>query len=86
VDLREEEAANMAREILAGSYDLIVILAHCREAMEIVGKRYEEGEYFLPELTRTGEMLRASGDRAKPLIKQGAPADKNSGTFVSPFF
>lgn len=71
-DMREEEPVSVTRETLAGACDPIVILAHCREAMEIVGKRYEESKYFLPELTLTGEMLRATGDIAKPLIKQGA--------------
>ena len=33
------------------------VLELCREAMDIVGKRFEEGEYFLPELVLAGEML-----------------------------
>jgi methanogenic corrinoid protein MtbC1 len=39
--------------------------------MDIVGKRFEEGEYFLPELVLAGEMLDTIGAVAKPLIKQG---------------
>jgi len=39
-------------------------------AMDIVGKRFEEGEYFLPELVLAGEMLENIGAIAKPLIKQ----------------
>jgi methanogenic corrinoid protein MtbC1 len=81
-DMREEEAVNMAREMLDSGYDAIALLGHCRQAMEIVGKRYEEGEYFLPELMLAGEMLRAIGDMAKPLIKQDAAEGKTSGTVV----
>src|ERR1019366_4695307 len=40
-----------------------------RAAMDIVGKRFEEGEYFLPELVLAGEMLDTVGAIAKPLIK-----------------
>jgi 5-methyltetrahydrofolate--homocysteine methyltransferase len=47
------------------------VLDLCRAAMDIVGKRFEEGEYFLPELVLAGEMLDTIGAIAKPLIKQG---------------
>ena len=81
-DMREEEAVKMAREMLDRGYDAVKLLGHCREAMEIVGKRYEEGEYFLPELMLAGEMLRAIGDMAKPLIKQDTGAGKTAGTVI----
>jgi 5-methyltetrahydrofolate--homocysteine methyltransferase len=44
------------------------VLELCRMAMDIVGKRFEEGEYFLPELVLAGEMLDMIGEVAKPLI------------------
>ena len=81
-DMREEEAVSLAREMLDSGYDAMALLGHCREAMEIVGQRYEEGEYFLPELMLAGEMLRAIGDMAKPLINQGATASQSAGTVV----
>ncbi|HXJ16869.1 MAG TPA: cobalamin-dependent protein [Candidatus Polarisedimenticolia bacterium] len=81
-EMREEEAVKMAREMLDSGYDAIKLLGHCREAMELVGKRYEEGEYFLPELMLAGEMLREIGDMAKPLIKQGSAETKSLGTVV----
>ncbi len=81
-DMREEEAVSMAREMLDSGYDAVTLLGHCREAMELVGKRYEEGEYFLPELMLAGEMLRAIGDMAKPLIKQDQKASAAAGTVI----
>jgi 5-methyltetrahydrofolate--homocysteine methyltransferase len=42
--------------------------------METVGKRFQEGEYFLPELILAGEMLERIGDMAKPLIQTGGAA------------
>jgi 5-methyltetrahydrofolate--homocysteine methyltransferase len=45
------------------------VLELCRSAMDIVGKRFEEGEYFLPELVLAGEMLETIGAIAKPLIQ-----------------
>jgi 5-methyltetrahydrofolate--homocysteine methyltransferase len=44
-------------------------------AMDIVGKRFEAGEYFLPELVLAGEMLENIGAIAKPLIVQAPGTD-----------
>ena len=81
-DMQEEDSVKLAREMLDSGYDPVKLLGHCREAMEIVGKRYEEGEYFLPELMLAGEMLKAIGDMAKPLIKQDTSGGKTAGTVI----
>jgi methanogenic corrinoid protein MtbC1 len=71
-DMREEEAVPLAsRMLLEDKVDPLRVLALCRTAMDIVGKRFEEGEYFLPELVLAGEMLDKIGAIAKPLIKSG---------------
>jgi methanogenic corrinoid protein MtbC1 len=81
-EMREDEAVKMAKDMLASGYDAVKLLGHCREAMELVGKRYEAGEYFLPELMLAGEMLRTIGDMAKPLIKQDTTTAKTAGTVI----
>lgn len=77
-DMNEEEALAMAREMLDSGFDPLRILEICREAMDIVGKRFEEGEYFLPELILAGEMLSEIGLMAKPFLEQSPdkPAKK----------
>jgi 5-methyltetrahydrofolate--homocysteine methyltransferase len=52
--------------------------------MDIVGKRFEEGEYFLPELVLAGEMLDTIGAIAKPLIKlgEGGEAKKHGKVLI----
>lgn len=71
-DMREEEAHELAnRMLLEEGADPLRVLELCRAAMDIVGKRFEEGEYFLPELVLAGEMLETIGAVAKPLIKEG---------------
>lgn len=69
-DMEEDEAVSLAQSMLDDGYDPITLLTHCREAMEIVGSRFESGEYFLPDLMLAGEMLTIIGDIAKPLIKK----------------
>jgi len=56
-DMREEEALKLVREMLAGGTAPMEIVDSAREAMGIVGDRYEKGTYFLPELIMAGEML-----------------------------
>ena len=68
-DMKEGEALALAKEMLGSGYDPLTLLDHCRQAMEIVGQRFEAGEYFLPELMLAGEMLTQIGNEAKPLVK-----------------
>ena len=70
-DMNEDEALPLAkRMLLEDKVDPMHVLNLCRAAMDIVGKRFEDGEYFLPELVLAGEMLDTIGAIAKPLIKQ----------------
>ena len=78
-DMKEEEAVNLANEMLDSGYDPVKLLDHCREAMETVGKRFESGEYFLPELMLAGEMLTQIGNKAKPLIKESQGSEDSAG-------
>jgi 5-methyltetrahydrofolate--homocysteine methyltransferase len=75
-DMDEDRALELAkRMLLAEGADPLRVLQLCRDAMDIVGKRFEEGEYFLPELVLAGEMLQTVGAIAKPLIKH-APGEE----------
>jgi len=65
-DMREEEALKLVKEMVEGDSDPMATLDDAREAMDIVGKRYEEGAYFLPELMLAGEMLNQITDILKP--------------------
>jgi len=77
-EMREEEAFALAKAMLDRGEDPVRVLELCREAMDIVGKRFENLEYFLPELVLAGEMLENIGAIAKPLIveKSGGAAKK----------
>lgn len=83
-DMREEEAIALARAMLDGGVDPLRVLELCRAGMEIVGKRFEQGEYFLPELMLGGEMLEAIGALAKPLVAKssGGPAKTHGRVLI----
>ena len=69
-EMEEDDALVLAKEMLDGGVDPLLVLEICREAMDIVGKRFEQGEYFLPELILAGEVLDQIGAMTKPLIQQ----------------
>lgn len=75
-DMNEDDALALSNKmLLEEGADPLRVLELCRTAMDIVGKRFEEGEYFLPELVLAGEMLDTIGKVAKPLIK-AAPGEE----------
>ena len=75
-DMNEDDALALAKHmLLEEGKDPLRVLELCREAMDVVGKRFEEGEYFLPELVLAGEMLETIGAIATPLIRH-APGEE----------
>ncbi|MFC1824684.1 B12-binding domain-containing protein [Thermodesulfobacteriota bacterium] len=70
-NMREDEALKTAREMLDGGDDPLKVLDACRKAMVIVGERFEKGEYFLPELMLSGEMLKDISNMAQAGLSQG---------------
>src|SRR5512138_1880768 len=80
-DMREEDALELANQLLAGGTDPLSILDDCRAAMDVVGKRFERGESFIPELILAGEMLAEISAVVKPHI-QAAGEQKKYGKIV----
>lgn len=70
-DMREEEALQSVQEKLAAGTDPMEILDAAREAMDVVGQRFEAEEYFLPELIMAGEILNQITELVKPKLAQG---------------
>jgi 5-methyltetrahydrofolate--homocysteine methyltransferase len=68
-NMREEEAMKLVQEMLDAGEDPQIPLDACKEAMSIVGDRYEQKEYFLPELIIAGDMLKEIGELVKPKLK-----------------
>ena len=55
------------------------ILQMCRDAMDIVGAKFEANEYFVPELILAGDMLEQISAKVKPLISKDATEEAKSG-------
>jgi methanogenic corrinoid protein MtbC1 len=75
-DLKEEEALKVAKERMDKGDDPLQILEETRRGMEIVGKRFASGEYFIPDLIYSGEILREIAEIVKPKITQNVKTKK----------
>jgi len=77
-DMREDDALRLTGELLSSGADPLAILEACREAMTAVGRRFEAGEYFVPELILAGEILKSISAEVKPRLKQSSAAKQGA--------
>lgn len=69
-DLEEDEALRIAREKLDRGEEPHLILEESKNGMEIVGQRFSDGTYFLPELIFSAEILKEITEIVKPKLKK----------------
>jgi 5-methyltetrahydrofolate--homocysteine methyltransferase len=75
-DLKEEEALKVTKERLASGEDPLKILEDSRSGMELVGQRFASGEYFIPDLIYSGEILHQISDIVKPKLTSSLQSKK----------
>jgi len=81
-DLKEQETLTLARESLDAGVDPVKILEDAKSAMEIVGKRFESREYFIPDLIMAGEILKGVSEIVKPRLKEGNKGTKQGEVLI----
>jgi 5-methyltetrahydrofolate--homocysteine methyltransferase len=82
VDLKEKETIAMVKELINEGTDPMEILDAARSAMELVGKRFEKGEYFIPDLFLGGEITKGISEIIKPLLKKGNGSSKKGRVLI----
>lgn len=79
VNIQEEIAVETASSRLDADEDPLAVLDDYRTAVEEIGKRFEDGDAFIPELILAGEMLRQITELAKPrMSSQGTIQEKKA--------
>lgn len=71
-DLKEEPALSLLKGLLNDDVSPTVLLNHCLDGMQQVGKRFEEGRYFISALIMGGEIMRQALEILGPYL---SPAD-----------
>lgn len=70
-DLNEKDVAAKVGELLEKGTDPKQILDACRKAVSIVGDRFQNGEYYVPDLILSGVILNDVFSKVKPMVKSG---------------
>jgi methanogenic corrinoid protein MtbC1 len=75
-EMREDDAVAITHELLDSGVSPADILNSCKDAMDVIGERFEKGEAFIPELMLAGEMMTAITDIIKPKMAETASEEK----------
>ncbi len=81
-ELKEQEALDTVKKKLAAGDDPMKILADAREGMGVVGQRFGSGQYFIPDLIYSGEILRGIAQLVEPYIKSSKADTKKLGKVI----
>ncbi|SPF49410.1 putative cobalamin binding protein [Syntrophobacter sp. SbD1] len=68
VEMNEDDALALTRKYLDAGTPPLQIMDAYRDALGIIGKRFEEGVYFVPELIMAAEMMKSASELMKPLM------------------
>jgi methanogenic corrinoid protein MtbC1 len=71
-DLKEPEALAFVDEALGKGTAAEELLEDTKEGMNIVGEKFAKGEYFIPDLVFSGEILKGVVEKLEPKLKAGA--------------
>jgi methanogenic corrinoid protein MtbC1 len=81
-DLKENETLKIVKDRLAAGEEPLKILDDSKRAMEIVGERFAKGDYFIPDLIYSGEILKQVSEILKPRITQAMGARKRGKVII----
>ena len=81
VGMREDEALSLVNAMLDNGSEPSEVLEQARDAMVVLGQKFECEEVFIPELIMGGEIMRAISDVVKPRLT-GAAAVAKRATIV----
>jgi methanogenic corrinoid protein MtbC1 len=80
--LSKEEAIGITGELLQNGSRPEDILDIGRSAMKVIGDRFERGEYFLPELIVSGDILAGIAEEVKPFLIGQASAESEGKVVI----
>ena len=75
-EMREDDVIAITNQLLDEGVAPTDILMSCKQAMDVIGKRFEEGDAFIPELILAGEMMTSVTDILKPRMAEESTSDK----------
>jgi len=81
-DLDKGAVIQIVEEQLEDNRDPIELVDEARQGLEVVGAKYERGEFFLIELMRAAQVFQAAAELINPRMKEMYGAQKAKGRMV----
>ena len=81
-EMREEDALKITQDMIDAGTSPLEILDTCRKGLDAVGKRFEEGAYFLPELMLAGEMMSQITEIIKPKLAEMPDRERHGKVLI----
>ena len=81
-DLAEEKAKKLVKEKIEADVPASEILKECQMGMAEIGKRYEEGKYFVSELMYAGEIMKDIMADLGPMLSGEPKTESKLGKVV----
>lgn len=84
VDMEEDKALALTRQLLESKTNAMDVFKACQDAMAEVGRRFEKGIYFIPELVMSGDMMKNAMEIIKPYLDESGTgtAEKKIGRIL----
>ena len=81
-DLAEEKVKVFIKEKIAAGVPAAQVLKECQAGMAEIGKRYEEGRYFVSELMYAGEIMKDIMVELSPMLAGESVSEATLGKVV----
>ena len=84
VEMMEDKVMDLTKQYLNEGRDPVEVFRSYQTAMEEIGKRFEAGTYFIPELIMSGEMMKSGSEIIKPYLNgaEGSTGGEKIGKFL----
>lgn len=79
VELNEDSVKELLKKRLESNEDPLKIMDDVKGAMKIIGEKFSNKEYFLPELIMSGEILRDIFEFLGPKLKESQITEEKKG-------
>ena len=79
VEMQEDQAFSLTRQYLEEGVDPVALFGAYQDALEEIGRRFEQQIYFIPELIMAGEIMKVASELIKPHLTETAESSAKLG-------
>ena len=81
-NMEEQKVFVIVDKLIKDHVNPMEIVDSCKSAMDLIGKRFEIGEAFIPELIMAGEMAKQISNMIKPLMTNELKQNEKLGKIM----